>query len=156
MIQQIMMIAMITLIVAAAKKKQSRWRQMTLTGGHPKGATDWLKPNTKSQPQTIQIGTGEAFENDGWKIPDFLEKKMAQTFLIIFDRDPQKRPLLIHQKSALMAVLLWLREVSCAEHDENDIESVTTDEPWELVFKKGKKQFDPYTMTANDISEGGA
>tara|TARA_R100001594_G_scaffold147226_1_gene199899 strand:+ start:1413 stop:1868 length:456 start_codon:yes stop_codon:yes gene_type:complete len=151
-----MMIAMITLIVAAAKKKQSRWRQMTLTGGHPKGATDWLKPGTKVRPQTIQIGTGEEFENDGWKIPDFLAEKMKQVFVIIFDADLQKRPLLINQKSAVMAVLLWLREITSTEHEENGIEIVTTDEPWELVFKKGKKQFDPYTMTANDISEGGA
>lgn len=150
------MIAMITLVVAAAKKKQSRWRQMTLTGGHPKGATDWLKPNTKTKPTSIQIATGEAFENDGWKIPDFLADKMKQVFLIIFDSDLQNRPLLIHQRSAVMAVLVWLREITCSEHEENDIEVVTTDELWELHFKKGKKQFDPYTMTANDISEGGA
>ncbi len=147
---------MITLIVAAAKKKQSRWRQMTLTNGHPKGAADWLKPGTKTRPQTIQVATGEAFDSDGWKIPDFLSEKMSQVMLIIFDADLQKRPLLLHQRSAVMAVLLWLREITCTEHEENDIEVVTTDEPWELTFKKGKKQFDPYTMTANDISEGGA
>ena len=151
-----MTIAMITLVVAAAKKKQSRWRQMTLTGGHPKGATDWLKPNTKTKPTSIQIATGEAFDKDGWKIPDFLADKMKQVFLIIFDSNPQNRPLLIHQRSAVMAVLIWLREITVAEHEDNGIEVVTTDELWELHFKKGKKQFDPYTMTANDISEGGA
>lgn len=156
MIQQIMMIAMITLIVNAAKKKQSRWRQMTLTGGHPKGATDWLKPHTKIEPTSIQVGTGEAFAKDGWKIPDFLENKLKQVFLIIFDSDLQNRPLLVHQKTAVMAVLLWLRTITVSEHEENDIEVITTDEKWQLVFKKGKKQFDPYTMTANDLSEGGA
>lgn len=138
-----------------AKKKQPRWLQMTLTGGAPKGAVDWLKPNTKIQPSTVRFGTAEEFRDDGFHIPDFVDD--ATTVIILVDRkDSTRRPLLIYQKTALVATLIWLNTVSHKQAMNGEvIETIHTDEEYELHFKRGKGKFDPYTMVANDVSEGG-
>jgi len=138
-----------------AKKDPPRWIQMTLGGGSPKGAVDWLKPNTKIGPSTVRFGEAEAFRDDGFHIPDFVDGKTT-VILLIDAKDATRRPLLIYQKTALVATLIWLNTTS---HKTNDngmgIESVHTDEDWELHYKRGKGKFDPYTMVANDLSEGG-
>lgn len=144
-------------VVAAAKKNEKRWIQMTLTGGAPKGATDWLKPGTVIEPSTIHLGTAQEFEDSGWKIPTFLEEKMNNICVILFPSDTTKRPLLIHQKTAVVHVLMWLKQITYTEDQDGPIEIIHTDETWQLKFtRNAKKQFDPYKMVANDISEGGA
>ena len=143
-------------VVAAAKKKQPRWLQMTLTGGAPKGAVDWLKPNTKIEPSTVQFGKAEDVRDSGFHIPDFVDD--ATTVVVLIDRnDSTRRPLLIYQKTAMVATLMWLAKITHQTVDDGmGIETITTDEPWLLHFKRGKGKFDPYTMTADDITEGGA
>ena len=148
------MIASLLFIVAAAKKVEPRWIQMTLTGGAPKGAVDWLKPNTKIAPTTIRYGTAAMFRDDGFHIPDFVEDG-AHCLIIIDANDAGRRPLLIHQKTALITTLIWMSQRAHSTEDAGkDIETIHTDEPWELHYRRGKGKFDPYTMAAHDLSEG--
>ena len=128
---------------------------MTLTGGAPKGAVDWLKPNTKIVPNTVRFGQAEEFRSDGFHIPDFVEDSTT-VILLVDAKDSARRPLLIYQKTALVATLIWLNTTACKTTDDGmGIETIHTDEEWELHYKRGKGKFDPYTMVANDLSEGG-
>jgi hypothetical protein len=154
MITTMMMMSMILFVVAAAKKVEPRWIQMTLTSGAPKGAVDWLKPNTKIRPTTIRYGTAASFRTDGFHIPDFVDDG-AQCLIIIDANDVGRRPLLIHQKTALITTLIWMSQRAYSMEDSGgDIETIHTDEPWELNYRRGKGKFDPYTMAAQDLSDG--
>jgi len=153
MIEIIMMISTLFIVGMAKKKAEPRWIQMTLTGGSPKGAVDWMKPNTKINPSTIRYGTAQDFRDDGFHIPDFVDDG-AQCLIVIDAGDTTRRPLLIHQKTALIAVLIWMSQRSYSMEDNGRIETIHTDEPWELHFRRGKGKFDPYTLAAHDLSEG--
>lgn len=154
--QEILAIMSLIFLLGAAKKTEPRWIQLTLTGGAPKGAVDWLKPNTKIEPSMIRVGSAQDFENDGFKIPDFLSEKMEQTVIIVIEgNDPQRRPLLIHQMTAIVPTLIWMKSITFSEDfSHKTIETIHTDEPWELNYRRGSKKFDPYTMSAQDLSDG--
>lgn len=154
MIEHTIMMSLFFLLGLAKKKAEPRWIQMTLTGGAPKGAVDWLKPNTKIKPTTIRYGTAAMFRKDGFHIPDFVDDG-AQCLIIIDVNDAGRRPLLIHQKTALITTLIWMSQRAYSMEDEGgDIETIHTDEPWELNYRRGKGKFDPYTMSAQDLSDG--
>ena len=160
-------------IVAAAKKTQKRWIQMTLTGGAPKGATDWLKPGTVIEPSTIHLATAQEFENSGWKIPDFLEEKMNNICVIIFTSDTTKRPLLIHQKTAIVQVLLWMKQITYTEDQDGPIEIIhtkhgnssstemrkrsSTHTRWSpMIFRRAEpNRFRPSTLGRHPVRGGG-
>lgn len=150
-----MMMSMTLFIVGMAKKDPPRWIQMTLTGGSPKGAVDWLKSGTKIKPSTIRYGDAAMFRGDGFHLPDFVDDG-AQCIIIIDGSDVGRRPLLIHQKTALIATLIWMsqRAYSMDDSGTSEIETIHTDEPWELTYRRGKGKFDPYTLSAQDLSDG--
>ena len=154
--QEILAIMSLIFLLGAAKKTEPRWIQLTLTGGAPKGAVDWLKPNTKIEPATIRVGTAQDFQNDGFHIPDFLAEKMGQVVVLIVDReDMARRPLLIHQMTAIVPTLIWMKSVAYTEDlTHKTIETIHTDEQWELNYRRGSKKFDPYTLAAQDLSDG--
>jgi hypothetical protein len=140
--------------MAAKKKREPRWIQATLTTGATKGAVDWLKPGTKIEPSTVHVATAKVFRDDGFHIPDFIEDGIE--CLILLDRtDLTRRPLLVHQKSALVAVFRWMMSITSVDDVSHPhIDTLVTDELWSLEFKRGKKKFDPYTMKAHDLDEG--
>lgn len=141
-------------IALMAKKREPRWIQATLTNGAPKGAVDWLKPGTKIEPSTVHAATAKVFRDDGFHIPDFIEDGVE--VCILLDRnDMDRRPLLVHQKSAVIGVFRWILNITTVDDlTHPHIDSLVTDELWELEFRRGKKKFDPYTMTAKDLDEG--
>lgn len=140
--------------LAARKKREPRWIQATLTNGAAKGAVDWLKPGTKIEPSTVHVATAKVFRDDGFHIPDFIEDGVE--CLILLDRaDLQRRPLLVHQKSALVSVFRWMMSITSVDDVSHPhIDTMVTDEIWSLEFRRGKKKFDPYTMKASDLDEG--
>jgi hypothetical protein len=140
-------------MAGSKKKREPRWIQATLTNGAPKGAVDWLKPATVIEPATVHCATAGVFRKDGFHIPDFIEDGVEVAILL--DRtDLNRRPLLIHQKSAVIAVFRWILTISSVDDlTHPQIDTLHTDELWRLTFSRGKKKFDPYTMKADDIAE---
>jgi hypothetical protein len=141
-------------IALMAKKREPRWIQATLTNGAPKGAVDWLKPNVEIEPGTVHAATAKVFRDDGFHIPDFIEDG-AEVCILLDRRDFDRRPLLVYQKSALVNIFRWMLTITSVDDVSHPhIDTAVTDEMWKLTFRRGKKKFDPYTMTAVDIDEG--
>jgi len=159
-----MLVAFVALATKKEKDRIPRWIQLTIDGtGGPKGGCGWLKNGLKIRPLTIETGTGAEFKKDGYTLPDFENDILQKNCMIIYDRDGLSMPLLIHQKYAVLGVSKWLTD-RCKM---GDIHGVTewrgpidifhfdlTAPIWELTFKRGKKEFDPYQVTAFMIPQG--
>ena len=160
----IMLVAFIALAQKKEKDRIPRWIQITIDGtGGPKGGCGWLTQGLKVQPITIECATGADFEKDGYTLPDIVEGIEKKDCMIIYDKDSFSMPLLVHQKYAVRGIHQWLTD----RMKIGDLHGVTewrgpvdifhldqTKPTWELTFKRGKKEFDPFLTTFFMIPKG--
>lgn len=127
------------------KTKEPRWFQSTLTDGGDKGAVDWLKPNDKIVPETIEVATAQLLRDDGYHIPDFIDD--GQECVLIFAMaDPNRRPLLIHQTTARKSVFRFILSIKYGLDFRGEIDVFSIDKEWQMKFTRGKEKFSPYTL----------
>jgi len=152
-----MIIVMLCLCMAAKKKDDGpRWIQATLDGGTTKGPLDWMKEKDVMRPHRVEYGTGNAFEKDGYIMPTDEQFKggydMKKTVILIFAKDnPNQKPMLVHQITAMSEVSNWVMggrlhdvpEGKWSRRDAIDIFTFDVDNnPWVIdFFKKSKDQF---------------
>jgi len=151
-------IVMLCLCMAAKKKDDNgpRWIQQTLDGGTTKGPLDWMKEKDTIRPEKVEYGTGTAFEKDGYVMPTDEQFKggydMKKTVILIFAKDnPNQKPMLVHQVSAMLEVSKWVMGARLHDVPEGDwgrrgaIDIFTlkvNNNPWVIdFFKKSKDQF---------------
>jgi len=161
------MLMLVAFIALAAKKEKDRiprWIQLTIDGtGGVKGGCGWLTQGLKIQPITIEAGTGAEFEKDGYTMPDFDDNFLDKQCMIIYGNDSLSLPLLVHQKYAVKGIQTWL----CDRMKIGDLHGVTewrgpidifhldqSKPRWQLTFKKGNKEFDPYLVSTFLIPKG--
>lgn len=134
------------------KAKEPRWFQSTLTLGGDKGAVDWLKPNEKIVPETIEVATATILRDDGYHIPDFIEG--GQECVLIFPMaEPSRRPLLIHQTTARKSIFRFILEIKYSLEFRGEIDVFTIDQEWMLKFTRGKEKFSPYDLSVTEKSD---
>jgi len=103
MIEMIVIMCALALNMAAKKKKEPVFGQMTLTG---EKALDWLKNGTIVQARKIWIGSVGMAEE--YNLPDWAKDKGI--IAMIFPIDEWANPILVTQKSVLRVL-----EAKCAE-----------------------------------------
>jgi len=136
---------LVVLVLLAVKKKQARWIQTTIDGtGGKKGAVDWLKSGMKIEPYQVESGTVKDFTDDGYVIADFIDPE--KQCLMLFVKDEMARPIIIHQSTALVTVMIWLATWHFDVSYEGEIDVFTIPDGWTLKFHRGTKKFDPYRV----------
>jgi hypothetical protein len=60
-----------------------------------------------------------------------------------------RRPLLIHQPTAVKGLLIWLSDVDGVFTENGPIDVLCTDEKWLLEFTRAKGKFAPYNVNVN-------
>jgi len=134
------------------KTKEPRWFQSTLTLGGDKGAVDWLKPQTKIIPETIEVATALILRDDGYAIPDFIDD--GQECVLIFPMaEPHRRPLLVHQTTARKSIFRFILEIRYQLDFRGEIDVFTIDKEWQLLFARGKEKFSPYNLNVTEKSD---
>ncbi len=134
------------------KKKEPRWFQSTLTAGGDKGAVDWLKPNEKIVPESIEVATAELLREDGYHIPDFIDDG-AECALIFAMNEPNRRPMLVHQTTARKSIFRFLLATDHELEFRGSIDVFNIDGAWQMKFTRGKGQFSPYALEVTEKTD---
>lgn len=134
------------------KPKKPRWFQSTLTDGGDKGAVDWLKPNDKIVPESIEVATAILLRDDGYHIPDFIDDG-KECALIMAMNDPNRRPLLVHQTTARKSIFRFLLATDHELVFRGEIDVFNLDKEWQMKFTRGKEKFSPFTLAVTEKTD---
>lgn len=136
------------LLVGLAKKKESVFGQLTLTGSM---ALDWLKPGTKIQAQKIMFGVINSFLE--YDMPDWAKERNEQ--VVVVQPVGPGNPLLITQNGVMKSLeaqcVIWESEGANCTVEQTDgapRHVIAFDESVQIEFKRDLKagKFAPYEV----------
>lgn len=142
----IVTIVMSAVIFMMAKKKESLWTQMTLTG---KQSLAWLKPGAEVTVSKMELGHASQFE-ERFEMPEWAAGS-AKPCMVITDKNPGKWPLFITSQPVIRFLTYFCAEALKNGAKEGSKDGVIwielgDDHSPRFKFTKGTEKFSPYQV----------